>query len=173
MGKSHPHSLPQSPQWINGHLRSLCGPSGSPLPVPWPWGKRRAKTCLGRQQESVFRRGSQSSRQGWEPQTLGAERPANHSLSLREGGLATRPPAGLGKLSWQRGRRLVFQCLDFPGGGSSLASGLSPVPGTAKPQLGRELPGGDPGLARLNFGISCFSASTYLPWRPPSGAWFS
>ena len=83
--------------------------------------------CSGREQESVFRRGSRSSGQGWEPQTLGAESPTKHSLSPGDGSFATRPPAGLGRLSWQR-EEACFSGPGLPWGWPVLSLRAQPSP---------------------------------------------
>lgn len=89
-----------------GILGDICRYPGAPFPVSWPGeggrGVKGQNMCSGREKEFIFKRGSRGPGQGWEPQTLGAERPAKHSLGPGEGGVATRPPAGMGRLSWQR-----------------------------------------------------------------------
>lgn len=100
----------------------------------------------GREQESVFRRGSRSSGQGWEPQTLGAESPAKRSLSPGEGSFATRPPAGLGRLSRQR-EEACFSGPGLPWGRPVLSLRAQPSPWHSQASAGREVLGGNAGLA--------------------------
>lgn len=82
-----------------GILGDICRYPGAPFPVSWPGeggrGVKGQNMCSGREKEFIFKRGSRGPGQGWEPQTLGAERPAKHTaLALGRVELPPGPQQG-------------------------------------------------------------------------------